>query len=186
MISELPKIVVNTIGIGIYAKSNLHILISTAWYKDEQYPNAGSFVEEQARVFLKKGHKVTVLHPFLMGRFFDKSWKKKTVLSIKNDAGIKTIRVGIPPFLPKLKKLSYKKLTKKCIDLFDDYISKEGVPDIIHSHSFFTGGLIGYELSNKYNIPLFHTEHASSLITNTQEYNNTEKNWIKKGLLHAK
>ena len=121
-----------------------------------------------------------------MGRFFDKSWKKKTVLSIKNDAGIKTIRVGIPPFLPKLKKLSYKKLTKKCIDLFDDYISKEGVPDIIHSHSFFTGGLIGYELSNKYNIPLFHTEHASSLITNTQEYNNTEKNWIKKGLLHAK
>ena len=63
---------------------------------------------------------------------------------------------------------------------------KEGVPDIIHSHSFFTGGLIGYELSNKYNIPLFHTEHASSLITNTQEYNNTEKNWIKKGLLHAK
>ena len=30
LISELPKIVVNTIGIGIYAKSNLHILISTA------------------------------------------------------------------------------------------------------------------------------------------------------------
>ena len=167
-------------------KNNLHILISTAWYKDEQYPNAGSFVEEQARMYLKKGHKVTVLHPFLMGRFFDKSWKKKAILSVKNDVGINTIRVGIPPVLPKAKKLTYKKLTKKCIDLFDDYISKEGVPDIIHSHSFFMGGLIGYELSNKYNIPLFHTEHASSLITKTQEYNNTDKSWVKRGFIHAK
>ena len=166
--------------------NNLHILISTAWYKDEQYPNAGSFVEEQARMYLKKGHKVTVLHPFLMGRFFDKSWKKKAILSVKNDVGINTIRVGIPPVLPKAKKLTYKKLTKKCIDLFDDYISKEGVPDIIHSHSFFMGGLIGYELSNKYNIPLFHTEHASSLITKTQEYNNTDKSWVKRGFIHAK
>ena len=67
----------------------------------------------------------------------------------------KDIRVGIPPFT-KIKKTLLQKLTKKCIDLFDDYISKEGVPDIIHSHSFFRG-LIGYELSNKYNIPLFHT-----------------------------
>ena len=164
----------------------LHILISTAWYKDLEHPSAGSFVEEQAIMFLKKGHKVTILHPFLMGQFFDKSWKKKAVSSINNDDGINTIRVGIPPVFPKVKRLSYKKLTKKCIDLFDDYSSKEGAPDIIHSHSFFMGGLIGYELSNKYNIPLFHTEHASSLITNSQEYNKTDINWVKRGFFHAK
>ena len=51
-------------------KSNLHILISTAWYKDEQYPNAGSFVEEQARVFLKKGHKSNCTSSIFNGTIF--------------------------------------------------------------------------------------------------------------------
>ena len=167
-------------------KDSLHILISTAWYKNNQYPNAGSFVEEQARMFSTRGHKVSVLHPFLMGRFFDNSWNKKMHISTENDDGIHTIRIGIPPVLPKVKRLSYQKLIKKCINYLADYIEKEGKPDIIHSHSFFMGGLIGHKLSNRFNIPLFHTEHASSLIVSPKEYYSSDKTYVKKGFSKAK
>ena len=163
----------------------LNIIISTAWYKSDQIPGAGSFVEEQARLFQKKGHKVTILHPYLKGKFLNNIFNKKYDISTVNDLGINIIKVGISPVLPKARQFNYKVLTKICIEQVNNYIKANGKPDIIHGHAFFVGGLIGYNIATILNIPFFHTEHASSLITNPKQYTLSDKKTLRKAFKHA-
>ena len=156
----------------------LKILIIASWYKDENNPIAGSFIEEQAQLLHKKGHQVSVLHPYLKGTFLGTIRNRSSEIVVKDDGGIKTIKVGVSPFIPKLRFLSYKKLIKECVNHFEsidcfDY-------DLIHSHAMFMGGVVALGLSRKWEVPYFHTEHSSGFIFNQKQYTKKDKIHIKK------
>jgi len=149
-------------------KSNLKILILAGWYKEAGgIPN---FIEEQARMLQRNGHKVSVLHAYIKGTFIDTLKSRKTEFSVVSDEGILTSRIGVSPVLPKMRQLTYRKLIEECVHYFRSYIDEHGKPDIIHSHSMFMGGVVGFHLAKKFNIPFFHTEHTSGLVFQPSQY----------------
>ena len=152
----------------------LNILIVASWYKSESNLTYGSFIEEQARMLKRKGHNVTVLHPFLKGTFISSIRDRKMFFSFEKDNGLNIIRLGIAPPLPGIRSLSYNKLSIQTLNKIQTLFDKIGFPDIIHSHSLFMGGVIANFLSVKKKIPFVHTEHTSSLIFNFSIYSKTE------------
>jgi glycosyltransferase involved in cell wall biosynthesis len=102
------------------------------------------------------------------------------------DNGILTIRIGVSPVLPKFRKLSYLKLINETEKLMSIYISENGLPNLIHSHSLFMGGGVGLYLSKKFNIPQFHTEHTSGLIFQPKQYTKSDIQFLKNVYQHCK
>ena len=165
---------------------SLHILIIASWYKSIELPTNGSFIEEQARMLKNKGHKVTIVHPYLKGTFFGTLKNRTTEIKRENDEGIVTISIGVSPSLPKFRQLSYLKLFRQTEKQIEDYILKNGVPDLIHSHALFMGGVIGMNLSKKLRIPQFHTEHTSGLIFQPEQYTKSDIHLLKEVNAHCK
>jgi L-malate glycosyltransferase len=163
----------------------IRILIIASWYKANDSKTEGSFIEEQARTLQNAGHNVTVIHPYLKGTFISTILDRKSDSSVVMDNDIQTIRIGVSPFLPKLRILSYKKLVRNTIKLLKDRsISCEF--DLIHSHSLFMGGIVGYHLSRLWNVPLFHTEHTSGLIFKPNDYIYMDRLLMRRVYCHAK
>jgi len=49
---------------------------------------------------------------------------------------------------------------------FKEYIKLHGKPDVIHAHNMMNAGFLANKIKNKYNIPIFVTEHSSSYSQN--------------------
>ena len=146
----------------------MHILIVPSWYKDEISSTKGSFFEEQARMFLKKGYKVGIIYPnhkfrFLkLTRFGGKSGKH-----FFNDNGIPTYRIytqSYVPFLSNPTKFDLWQINLFCYKAYKIYKKKFGKPDIIHAHSTISGGTFANFLSHKEDIPYFLTKHSTNWI----------------------
>lgn len=158
----------------------MNILVIASWYKDSENPIAGSFIEEQARMLQRRGHTITVLHAFINGTFKDTLSGKKELCSEENDCGIRTIRLSSNVYFPKIRALSYRRLCKKALQIVQDYISRYGKFDIIHSHAMFMAGVIANYVNKKTGIPYFHTEHTSGLVFNPKQYNSVDWRLAKK------
>lgn len=152
------------------ALENLHILVIASWYKSGKDPVGGSFIEEQARMLLRRGHQVTLVHPYLKGTFMETLRNRKTITTIENDNGLTTIRIGVAPVLPSFRQLAYDKLSKTVLTELDRHFKQQTHPDVIHSHSMFMAGVIGQQLAKNWNIPQFHTEHTSGMIFHPEQY----------------
>lgn len=57
---------------------------------------------------------------------------------------------------------------------------------LIHSHAAFMGGYIAMRLSQNAGIPFIHTEHASGLLFNPNQYTSTDKRLLRSIYLSAK
>lgn len=152
----------------------MNILVIASWYKDFENPIAGSFIEEQARMLQRRGHTITVLHAFINGTFKDTLSGKKELCSEENDCGIRTIRLSSNVYFPKIRALSYRRLCKKALQIVQDYISRYGNFDIIHSHAMFMAGVVANYVSRKTGIPYFHTEHTSGFVFRPEQYNSAD------------
>jgi L-malate glycosyltransferase len=162
----------------------LNILIIASWYKSDDIPTNGSFIEEQARLLYKSGHNIVVIHPYLKGTFLNSLVNRKTDFTRTNDHGIITYRIGVSPVFPLMRNLSYLKVIKKTLGLLKNETTNKF--DIIHSHSLFLGGVVGYYLSKKWSIPMLHTEHTSGLLFKPNDYSPSDKILLKKVYNHAK
>jgi len=152
---------------------SLNILVVASWYPSPSAPNEGSYVQEQARMLLKAGHHVTVLHPYMLGNFSTEAFKKSHISNVVSE-GINEIRVGVAPVLPGFRVLSYKGGYRVVLKT----LIAKGVSvasfDLIHSHSALLGGFIAQHLAKRFDIPLVHTEHASSYIFNPDQFTSAE------------
>lgn len=150
--------------------NGLHIAIIASWYPSDDQPFYGIFVEEQALLLKRNGHRVVVFYPYLNGDFktFLKGNKKKVETRRRN--GVDVIEMPQNIYLPKAKEVFITLLIKKTLKCFKRYSEKEGTPDIIHSHSAFMGGIIGLELKRKFKVPLVHTEHTSGFVFHKEQY----------------
>jgi len=164
--------------------NSMNILLIASWYPSMEQPTAGSFVQEQAHMLRYHGHQVTVIHPFMLGTFAS-SIKKRSTVSFAQEDGIRVLRVGVAPPVPFFRGVSYAYCflcVRKAVNRFQldprDFA-------VIHSHAMFMGGLIGYRLSKKYNLPLVHTEHTSGLIFNPKQYSKRDFSMTRKAYNHC-
>jgi glycosyltransferase involved in cell wall biosynthesis len=155
------------------------ILLIASWYPLDSNSSEGSFIKEQAEMLSSYGHKVTVIHPYLFGSFKD-SIGRPNKITCKNEITGNVIRIGIAPPVPKLRGLAYRKLFQSVLKTLKSLNIKKDDFDLIHSHALFMAGFIGIELSNKWQLPIIHTEHTSGLIFSPKQYNFLDKRIIKK------
>ena len=164
--------------------NSLNILLIVSWYPSIEDATAGSFVQEQAHMLRDYGHQVTVIHPFLLGTFASSITKRSTVSYTQED-GIRVLRVGVAPPLPFFRAISYAycfRWVRKAMKTFH-LDPKEFA--VIHSHAMFMGGVIGYMLSKKNNLPQVHTEHTSGLIFNPKQYSKRDFSMTRKAYAHC-
>jgi glycosyltransferase involved in cell wall biosynthesis len=165
---------------------NLHILIIASWFKSPEYPLSGIFIEDQARMLMKNGHQVTLVHPYLKGTFWSSLKDRKSEISEEIDTGLKIIRIGVAPSGPKMRQQSYNKLKKVTFKTISNLFVGTNKFDLIHSHAMFMGGIIGHYLSTKMNIPMVLTEHSSGLLFNPNQHTKKDVQMLHKVYLQTK
>jgi len=166
----------------------MHILILPSWYPNTYSHINGIFFKEQAEALAKHNTKVGVIA--LTQVTIQDIIKNKKLTFQKNKHTINNVITYQQDYFifPKI----YRKLTvcKKRREsyfkkLFKMYILENGLPDVVHLHSFFYGHL-AMQIQKEYNIPYVVTEHSSTfargLLSNseikyaTDIYENSEKN----------
>lgn len=147
----------------------MHILIIPSWYKTPKNPGSGSFFEEQARMFHKRGHQVGILFQEHNLRFLGNTRYKKTTPKSFVDNGLPTYYSYTESYIPKIEtptQFDIKQCTNAAHKKFKEYIKENDKPDVIHAHSVIWGGVVAKYISEEENIPYFITEHFTGWILN--------------------
>ncbi len=144
-----------------------HILIIPSWYPEKPGDINGSFFREQAIALHKAGYKVGVIRPEVRSIKDVKAiFCKPYGITVENDSGINTYRwhaLHIMPRMPNLARARWVRLGEK---LFLEYVSKHGMPGIVHVHSLISGGFLAKKIKAKHNIPYVVTEHSTAFARN--------------------
>lgn len=116
------------------------------------------FFKEQAEALSKYGHDVSVIYIHLYS-ILEIIKDKKLVLKNSTfiEKGVETYKVEYPS-IPKLHTLKDKLFFYLFKKKFAQYIEKNGLPDIVHVHSFMVGRFALW-VKETYNIPYVVTEH---------------------------
>lgn len=151
----------------------MHILFISNGYPTDYHPLDGIFYKDQAEALAANGCKVGLIatnpisvfailkrRKFNLGpSYFE---EKKVITSLYKYINI-----------PKHPRYCVKQAKNIGKTLVDDYIQKNGKPDLIHVHCY-ESILLAMYIKNKYNIPFIITEH-SSRFTNKQIPKTMEK-----------
>lgn len=141
-------------------KDNLKIIIIPSWYPNSFTSIGGIFFKEQAEALVKHGHDVSVISINSYSVLEILKHKKVPLKSddfIENDVDTYTVEY---PHIPKLYRLREKISLYLFKKKFNKYIEKNGLPDIVHVHSY-TAGKFALWLKKNYNISYVVTEHFS-------------------------
>lgn len=146
----------------------MHILIIPSWYKTPEKPVKGTFFEEQARMFQKRGHQVGVLVPQHNLQFLGNTrFKLETKINSFNDEGIPTFYSNTQSYVPKIPvptKIDILQTSLAAYKKYKEYIGENGKPDVIHAHSVIWGGVVANYISRQEQIPYFLTKHFTGWI----------------------
>lgn len=143
----------------------MHIMIIPSWYPNSYHPLSGIFFKEQAEALAKYGLQVGLI---AVQEISIKEMVKQKKIDIQQEyfteKGVRTYLTQYPA-LPKMKYFRGHIKKKIFARLFERYIEENGLPDIIHLHSFIAGELALY-VKEKYAIPYVVTEHSSGFSKN--------------------
>ena len=151
--------------------SNFKILIIPSWYATKEKPNVGSFFREQSQLMCSK-YDVSILfleknwiswRRYYFERYFKSTVNKLFPLQITPPSG-NILRYNFIKLFSKSK--NHKILLKEIEIGFQQYIAKNGNPDIIHAHCSFMGGIVAAHLSKVFKIPYIISEHYNPFILN--------------------
>jgi len=120
----------------------------------------GIFFKEQAEALAKNGHQVSMIYTSSYSVLEIVKYKK-IVLKSSNftEKDVETYMVEYP-YIPKLYTLKDKISLFFFKKKFTQYIAKNGLPDIVHLHSFVAGKFALW-VKEKYDVPYVVTEHFS-------------------------
>ncbi len=136
----------------------MHVLFLVASYPSSYRKTAGIFFKEQAEAVAKTGNKVGLISVNFTSLRYVFSQKKinfPTIVKTENNVDTYIYNVPVLPGTPQLQ-LDLKFIIGK--RLFKKYVSKFGMPDIIHQHTYEDGLLTNY-IKSHYKIPYVLTEH---------------------------
>lgn len=139
----------------------MHSLFIPSWYPAQPGDTLGSFFFEQAaalrRADIEMGVFAMSLVPWYTKGFKATSW---TPLGTVED-GVPVLRANVPQLVPTGRLINILAAGRTITSLFDAYVFKWGLPDVLHAHSLFPGAYVAAFLGKKYNLPYIITEHRS-------------------------
>lgn len=142
----------------------MHILFLPSWYPSSPDDPSGSFFREQAHALNDIGVKVGVIALALRPVTQSVSaWRDVGRIRIENDDGIPTYRVDLINFTPRVWPVIMHRFGKAALRLFDQYIKREGRPDVLHVHAALPAGGAGLEIAVHHSIPYVLSEHSTAL-----------------------
>ncbi len=131
----------------------------------------GTFFEEQARGLLKAGHQAGIIYPEFVP--FRNIFSDSVLTSrMYEDNGLPTYYIPVQAMLPNVRRTGYRSFIRAVEKVFSEYTGRYGMPDVIHAHSVFYGGIAGFSIARKYNLPFVITEHLTSYIMGTITHKN--------------
>lgn len=143
----------------------MHVMIIPSWYPVHPGDIGGSFFREQAIALQKNGCKVGVIfHQNHSLRSLSNVTVEIGKTRFSNDCGVATYRYDGINWFPKMRRLAMRSWLRRGSKLFNEYITLNGKPDIIHAHSLFNAGILAKLISNNTKIPFILTEHSSVFI----------------------
>lgn len=164
----------------------INVIVLTPWFPTKNNPSYGVFVMEQTKALVNN----TEVTPTV---FY---YEADTNLSLKKISKLfqnKIVVRELQKFKVYLKKgvhlplkyaITRKLWIRQHIQIFKEYLSEHGLPDVIHAHTFW-GGLIALELHKRYNIPYIITEHSSILVSDNNIQIDRFRNIISKSYKKA-
>lgn len=144
----------------------MKILVLPSWYNNDSNPLGGLFFKEQTQALLPHGIAAAILYVDFRRRahFYKKHWKSLFFYKSKaHEGGIPTYRINGINLLASYE-WNRKLWCRLSLKLFEYYRRENGLPNLIHAHSYFAG-YVASLLKEKYNIPYLLTEHTSSLVS---------------------
>lgn len=140
-----------------------HILILPSWYPDTPDDLFGCFFREQAIAVAERGVRVGVVYPSLRSLHQWRSiFSGKYGLQVENDECVLTYRVHGIALFPLMKQLSRWHWVSMGMRLFNQYVQKHGIPDLIHVHSMLNAGALALEIQRQHRVPYVVTEHSTT------------------------
>lgn len=144
-----------------------HLLIIPSFYSTLEDPIHGIFFKEQAKMLRQAGLHVGILYPEIRP-LKDMNFPLLRRNYFQCDDGIED---GLPTFRlhgwnlsPGYVKGTMKLWTAAALRLFKKYVSEYGYPRLIHAQSSLWAGTAAREISHKYDLPYFITEHRDNFL----------------------
>ncbi|MCB7305204.1 glycosyltransferase [Bariatricus massiliensis] len=155
----------------------MKILVIPSWYPSEKYPNNGVFFKEQVKALKKQGIDITVLCINIPYRKTPKEFPYFKLCHCVEE-GIEVYRFCLPPVgIRHFSNIYYFLLRKIAIYLYKRELQNKGF-DLIHAHSFISGGYIAIQLKQKFGCKCVITEHSSKILLH--QLNDYEESILKK------
>lgn len=154
----------------------MRILQLPSWY----LPEGGQFCLNQSLALQEKGIKIHILANIVLPlrRYNLRLLKYPFKAFFTKEDGVLTYKYYSWRF-PVSDSINTKKWIKKTLNLFDEYVKKEGLPDIIHAHSSMWGGYAAALIKKKYGIPYLITEHRGRYSENSYKQDGLFKEFYK-------
>ena len=142
----------------------MHVLFLPSWYPAHPDDVAGSFFREQALALKNIGAKVGVVAPALrtMKRPVSALRDARRV-SVDYEDDFPTYRGHVPHLTPWQWQMTSLRFGKVALRMFDDYIVRNGRPDMLHVHAALPAGGAAIAIKKRHRIPFVLSEHSSSL-----------------------
>jgi glycosyltransferase involved in cell wall biosynthesis len=153
----------------------MHILIVPSWYPKLSNDVSGSFFREQAIALKKNSNcKVGVIYPQRRSMC---DWRAvftgKYGAEEEVDNGVVTLRKHGLKCIPVFPHGSALQWLYDGLKIYQLYVNRHGVPDIIHAHAVIYGGVLAHKIQQRFSIPYVITEHstiyARSLVSRWQK-----------------
>jgi len=138
----------------------MQILYLTSWYPTKKNPTVGIFIKEHAKAIHLAGNELVVIALLIET---SKSFFKKKVLDYVDENGIRTIEIRLSS---RLKDILYHLIPIQYVifkQTYNNLVSKNFTPDIIHSNVIFPAAIIGHWLARYLQKPHVITEHWSRI-----------------------
>lgn len=142
----------------------MNILIISRGTPSLHDPQWGNFEKEQAIALVNYGHQVIMMS---INRKF--RWKNWFGLEVKEDDGIKSYNLNLPPIFNERFVLTISLLQKFSLWLYRKILADGFEPDLIYSH-YLNNSILGVSIKKQYNIPLVAIEHWSKITDMTLPY----------------
>ncbi|AFD08187.1 glycosyltransferase [Solitalea canadensis] len=147
----------------------MKVLVIPAWYNSDIRPLAGNFFGEQTRALITNKIDASLIYTDFKPLSSFRQIKLKDFLFLRkyqvND-NIPTFRINGINILNIKYALGKRFWTYLTLKLYDDYVERFGVPDVVQAHAYMSG-YVAYQLKKRYNIPYVLTEHSSTFLSDS-------------------
>ena len=139
----------------------MHILEIPSFFT----PYGGEFCLDQSRALKAVGHEVRILSNVQLGVTIGlKGYLFLPYRRYEHQRDGITVCQSFQRGVPMVIRWNVRRWVRIVCSMFEDYVNKYGVPDVLHAHCSKWAGYAAMQISRKYHIPYVITEHLSRLV----------------------